>query len=212
MSQTYLNVPQLNDRDFFPDAKLAYGLRVEQVKVAMTSFYSLLNLLNTTLVGKGYDRLEEFLLTNAFAGFISEALVKSLSEASDTLTRNRKTGGHPDLIPRGKYPSDSVLMGKGIEVKASLQKGGWQGHNPEKGWLTVFQYSLDIETDPKENRKPTEFVQVLAAKLNLDDWSFSGRKGKSRRTITASINRQGMGKLRSNPIYRKGADSQRRLV
>jgi hypothetical protein len=178
----------------------------------MASFYSLLNLVNVTLVSKGHDRLEEFLLTNAFAGFISEALVKSLSEASDTLVRNKKTGGHPDLIPKGKYRADSVLMGEGIEVKASLQKGGWQGHNPEKGWLMVFQYSIDIETEPKENRNPTEFVQVLAAELSDDDWSFSGRKGKSRRTITASINRQGMEKLRKNPIYRKGAGDQRKFV
>ena len=205
-------MPQLERRDLFPDAKLAYGLRVEQVGVAMKRFYSLLGLVNSTLVGKGYDRLEEFLLTNAFAGFISEALVKSLSEASDTLIRNRKTGGHPDLIPRGKYSGDSVLIGEGIEVKASLQKGGWQGHNPEKGWLMVFQYSMDIETEPKENRSPTEFVQVLAAELVDADWSFSGRKGQSRRTITASINRQGMEKLRSNAIYRKGASNQSRLT
>jgi hypothetical protein len=205
-------VPQLDDEDFFPDANLAYDLQVKQIRAAMANVYSTLNLVNTTLVSKSQDRLEEFLLTNAFAGFISEALVKSLSEASDTLVRNKKTGGHPDLIPRGKYKDDSALMGEGIEVKASLQKGGWQGHNPEKGWLMVFQYSLDIETEPKENRNPTEFIQVLAAELLDDDWSFSGRKGKSRRTITASINRQGMGKLRSNPIYIKGAGSQRRLV
>jgi hypothetical protein len=178
----------------------------------MERFHSLLNLVNTTLVDKGYDRLEELLLTNAFAGFISEVLVKSLSEASDTLVRNMKTGGHPDLIPRGKYKANSVLTGEGIEVKASLQKGGWQGHNPEKGWLMIFQYSLDIETEPKENRRPTEFVQVLAADLVDGDWSFSGRKGKSRRTITASINRQGMEKLRGNPIYRKGAGNQSRLI
>jgi hypothetical protein len=212
MSQRFLNAPQLDDKDFFLDAKLPYGLQVKQIGVAMANFYSILNLLNTTLISKGHDRLEEFLLTNAFAGFISEALVKSLSEASGTLVRNRKTGGHPDLIPRGKYKDDLVLMGEGIEVKASLQKGGWQGHNPEKGWLMVFQYSIDIETEPKENRNPTEFVQVLAAELIDRDWSFSGRTGKSRRTITASINRQGMRKLRMNPIYMKGAASQRRLA
>ena len=208
MSQRYLQVPVLDERDFFPNARLSHGLQVSQVKLAMARIYSLLNLMNTTLVSNGHDRLEEFLLTNAFAGFISEALVKSLSEASGTLVRNRKTGGHPDLIPRGKYQNDSVLMGEGIEVKVSLQSGGWQGHNPEKGWLIVFQYSIDIESEPKENRKPTEFVQVVAAELVASDWNFSGRKGKSRRTITASINRQGMEKLRGNLIYKQGAGRQ----
>ena len=211
MGQKFLQVPLLDEHDLFPDARLSCGLQVSQVKLAMAKTYSLLNLVNVTLVRNGYDRLEELLLTNAFAGFISEALVKLLSEASDTLVRNRKTGGHPDLVPKGMYQNDSVLMGEGIEVKASLQSGGWQGHNPEKGWLMVFQYSIDIESEPKEDRKPTEFVQVLAAELVANDWNFSGRKGKSRRTITASINRRGMKKLRDNPIYKRGAGRQPRL-
>jgi hypothetical protein len=194
-------MPRLSNREFFPTAKLPYNLRTEDVKIAMTKTYMLLNLLNTTLVNNGYDRLEELLLTNAFAGFLSEVLVRNLAQSTELLARNRKVGGHPDLIPKGKYAEDSVLMGEGIEVKTSLQSGGWQGHNPEKGWLMVFQYSLDIKTKPKENRNPTEFLQVLAAELESEDWNFSGRTGRSRRTITASINSKGMVKLRSNPIF-----------
>lgn len=75
----------------------------------------------------------------------------------------------------------------------------------------VFQYSLDIKTKPKENRNPTEFLQVLAAELESDDWNFSGRTGMSRRTITASINSVGMTKLRSNPIFSRQDLIQSRL-
>ena len=53
---------------------------------------------------------------------------------------------------------------------------------------------------------PIRFVQVLAADLNEDDWSHSGRSGDSRRTITPSIIASGMNKLRSNPLVIALAD------
>jgi hypothetical protein len=46
------------------------------------------------------------------------------------------------------------------------------------------------------------FVEILCAKLTKSDWSFSGRKGASRRTPTASITATGVEKLRSNFLYR----------
>jgi len=127
-----------------------------------------------------------------------------------TLTKNTKVGGYPDLISVGKYPNNSVLRGEGIEVKASKQKGGWQGHNPEEGWFMVFRYKIDNEILPVKNREPTEIIEVYAAKLLEEDWSFSGKSRTSRRTGTASIIGSGMKKLRSNWIYKKTA--QRRLV
>jgi hypothetical protein len=52
------------------------------------------------------------------------------------MVANRKIGGHPDLLPKAKYTTDSILKGlEGIEVKTSIQRGGWQGHNPEECWM-----------------------------------------------------------------------------
>ncbi len=47
-----------------------------------------------------------------------------------------------------------------------------------------------------------EFVEVLIAEIDCSDWSFSGRKGESRRTPTASILKSGTKKLRNNPALR----------
>lgn len=142
--------------------------------------------------------IEELMLGNAFSGFLGEILVKQIAKRSKTLARNVKVGGHPDLISRGKYPDDSVLRGdEGIEVKMSRHLGGWQGHNPEEGWLMVFVYSVG------HHDSPTEILQVLTAHLTKKDWSFSGRSKTSRRTITASVTKAGMEKLRANWIYRK---------
>ena len=50
--------------------------------------------------------------------------------------------------------------------------------------------------------KPFKFAKVVGALLNKEDWSFSGRSGESRRTITASVIRSGLAKMESNWIYR----------
>lgn len=199
----FIQRPIVLEEHFNDGAVLPYGLTVAEVKQAMHGTYDFFHAINPFLVERGYGRLEDILLGNSFAGVLSETLVKNLSDVSQTLTRNRKVGGHPDLILPGRYPSDSVLRGEeGIEVKASKTKGEWQGHNPEKGWVIIFRYVLDTETEPIDDRRPTEFVEVLAAELEEADWSFSGRTGNSRRTITASINVRGTAKLRSNPIFR----------
>jgi len=199
----FIQRPIVLDEHFNDGAVLPYGLTVAEVKQAMHGTYDFFHAINPFLVERGYGRLEDILLGNSFAGVLSETLVKNLSDASHTLTRNRKVGGHPDLILSGRYPGDAVLRGEdGIEVKASKTKGGWQGHNPEKGWVVIFRYIVDTLTEPVEDRHPTEFVEVLAAELEEDDWSFSGRTGNSRRTITASINVRGTAKLRSNAIFR----------
>ncbi len=199
----YITRVEVIDEYVNRSAVLPYGLTVLQVKSAVAALYEFLQAANAFLVGRGYDRLEEMLLGNAFAGLLSEVLVKSVADHSTTLVRNRYVGGHPDLILRGEHADDAVLRAsEGIEVKTSKQGGGWQGHNPEQGWLMIFRYVMDTRTIPVQNRRPTEVVEILAAKLDRDDWSFSGRKGTSRRTITASVNRSGMTKLRANPIYR----------
>jgi len=43
---------------------------------------------------------------------------------------------------------------------------------------------------------------VYAAKLELEDWSFSGRSATSRRTITASVNETGVARMKANWVYR----------
>jgi len=128
--------------------KLPYGLTIKAIKAAMEDVYETLYTINNGLVAKGLERLEETLLGNSFSGLLSELAVKGLARHSKTLARNIKVGGHPDLIPKRKYPNDSVLRGEGIEVKTSIQTGGWQGHNPEASWIMIFQYSMDKTTQP----------------------------------------------------------------
>jgi hypothetical protein len=192
---------RLDSRYVNRQVALPYGLTVGEVEEAVSETYRLFHGINDYLVGGGFRPLEELLLGNSLSGIISEFLVKNIARASAALEVNLKVGGHPDLLPKGHYSSNLVLKGdEGIEVKASIQKGGWQGHNPEDCWLMVFRYTVG-EQDSGE-LKPLTFVEILGARLTKSDWSFSGRKGASRRTPTASITATGVEKLRGNFVYR----------
>jgi len=196
MRPTTLDPRYVNRRVILP-----YELRVEEVGKAVAETYRLFHGLNDFLEGAGFRPLEELLLGNSLSGILSEFLVKNIAKASPRLEANVKVGGHPDLLPRGHYSSNLVLKGdEGIEVKSSIQRGGWQGHNPEDCWLMVFRYAIG-EQDKGES-VPLTFLEILCAKLERADWSFSGRKGTSRRTPTASITALGVEKLRRNFLYR----------
>lgn len=203
---TELKLAKANASFWNRGAQLPLGMTVGEIEHSVTATYSFLHSLNTFLISKGYLTLEELFLGNSLSGALSEILVKNISDHSAAVIRNVKVGGHPDLLLRGKYPGNTVLRGEGIEVKSSKQRGGWQGHNPEAGWTLIFRYKLDDDFSKSARlREPIEFVQILAAELAQSDWSFSGRTGASRRTITASITKTGMHKLRSNPIYQNPA-------
>ena len=180
---------------------LPYGLKVSEVEHAVAETYRLFHGLNDYLVRNRFRPLEELLLGNSLSGIISEFLVKNIVRASATLKANLKVGGHPDLLPKGHYPSNLVLKGdEGIEVKCSIQQGGWQGHNPEDCWLMVFRYVIGKQED--DEIMPLTFVEILCARVVKSDWSFAGRREASRRTPTASITETGVEKLRSNFLYR----------
>ena len=158
-----------------------------------------------------------------FSSLVGEFMVRSIPRYDAGVARNRYHNGYPDLVPKGHYPNDAVQHGVlGLEVKASRYFRGWQGHNAEAGWLMVFMFSvdcgpdlLDLETaDIQEGAprlqpvaqaanppQPFRFVRVAAAQLEESDWTFSGRSGTSRRTITASVNDSGRRKMLANVVY-----------
>ena len=192
---------ELDPKYVNPQVKLPYDLTVDEARKAVSETYRLFNGINDFLTTSGFRPLEELLLGNSLSGILSEFLVKNIARASHSLVANLKVGGHPDLLPKGYYASNLILKGEeGIEVKSSIQQGGWQGHNPEKCWLMVFRYVVGKQHDGEI--EPLKFVEILCAKLTKKDWSFSGRKGASRRTPTASITTSGVEKLRGNFLYR----------
>lgn len=198
---------------FNQECELPYGLTTEHLRQAMEEFIDFLGFINARLWEKRLPRLETLLMPATFSGIVSEFMCIAIPRYCPGLVRNRYHNGHPDLIPKGRFSNDAVQYAtEGIEVKASQRARGWQGHNPESGWLMVFHFESNTANDIKRGApaKPFRFMGVYAARLDTGDWSFSGRSGVSRRTITASVNSFGMEKMRKNWVYQHH-DSSKKL-
>lgn len=195
----------LDPSGFNPKTIIPYGLAVKHIRQAMQEFLDFLGFINQQLNTQALPRLESFLMTANFSSLVGEFMNMSIPKYCKTVVKNKYHNGHPDLIPAGSFPSDSVLHGtEGIEIKGSRQRSGWQGHNAENVWLMVFIFDSNTSRDgfSNINPKPFRFVEVLGAGITKDDWNFSGRSETSRRTITASVTRSGYDKMASNWIYR----------
>lgn len=199
--------PEFQDDYFNPNANLPYDVIPEEVGEAIQEFYDFYGDLNEFLLAEDHGRLETVLrANNALSDFVGNVATEELANVSDALTVNQKPDGFPDLLPldNNEYAAQDYDIhhgNEGIETKCSKSNGGWQAHNDESAWFIVFRYTRGDPEESIEDMEPIRFVQVLAANLDEDDWSHSGRSDESRRTITSSIVGSGMHKLRSNPIY-----------
>jgi hypothetical protein len=173
---------------------------------AVNDVYSYLHAVNRASIQHGYDRLEDFMQPAGFSGMLSHLFVRSVARefgsSSPGLAVNQYPNGRPDLVPRAFYPNDRILQGEeGVEVKVSRARSGWQGHNPESGWILIVQVEIDTRTEPIFDRFPTAVKRAMIAYLEEEDWTFSGRGSASRRTPTASINLAGRKKLEYGTVY-----------
>lgn len=193
------------ERSFFnPKAEIPYGCTVEHLYLAMQDFTEFLGFINRELVIHGIARLESMLMPANFSSVVGEFMNSAIPRHCPTLVKNRYHNGHPDLIPAGYFPNNSVQHSHiGIEVKGSRYARGWQGHNPEHIWLMIFVFDSNRPIDQGEGvaPKPFRFVKVVGAQLEVEDWQFAGRSETSRRTITASVRRSGYNKMMANWIY-----------
>lgn len=192
--------------DFFnPNCTLPYGLAVGHIRRAMEGFVDFLGFINGQLYTKEIPRLESFLMPANFSSMVGEFINTNIPKHCIDLVKNRYHNGHPDLVPRAMYPGDAVQYSQeGIEVKASRRTSGWQGHNPEGVWLMVFHFDSNTSRDTSKgiNPKPFCFKGVYVARIEKEDWTYSGRSGASRRTITARVNKSGREKMMANWAYK----------
>lgn len=194
----------VDPRKFNKSCNLPYGLKTKHIQQAMEEFIEFIGFINQQLNSKNMPRLESFLMPANFSSMVGEFMNTSIPKYCSKIVKNKYHNGHPDLIPRGKFPEDSVQYSDiGLEVKASRYSSGWQGHNPESIWLMVFHFDSNTSRDIKKKIGPKSFIfrGVYAAKLEELDWNFSGRTETSRRTITASVNKGGSTKMKENWIY-----------
>ena len=196
---------QPDPNGFNKHCQLPHGLTVGAVGLAMVDFCNFLGFINRELHTREMPRLEAFMMQANFSSLVGEFQTSTIPKHCTTLVKNRYHNGHPDMVPKGYFPNDSVQHADvGIEVKGSRYRKAWQGHNAEDCFLIVFVFTSSRPTDSGKGISPAPFgfVEVLGAKLEKTDWQFAGRKEGSRRTITASVKASGFGKMQANWIYR----------
>ena len=195
----------VDPKAFNSRAQIPYGVRPVHIRKAMEEFVDFLGFINAQLHTKQIERLESFLMPANFSSMVGEFMAAAIPKHCKTIMRNKYHNGHPDMVPTGRYPGDSVLHGsEGIEIKGSRHSSGWQGHNVEEVWLMVFVFDSNTSRDAGQGiaPRPFRFLKVVGAKLEKTDWQFSGRSETSRRTITASVRRSGFEKMEANWIFR----------
>jgi hypothetical protein len=191
---------------FNSKAIIPYGVTVEHIRKAMNGFAEFLGFVDRELKHRDLIRLEDMLMPANFSSMVGEFIAANIPKYCETIVRNNYHNGHPDMLPAGKYLNDMAQHAgsDGIEIKGSRNLSGWQGHNVEDAWLMVFCFGSGRPVDlvKKVSPAPFRFLLVVGALLSTDDWQFSGRSEKSRRTITASVKRSGYDKMMANWIYK----------
>lgn len=189
--------------NFNASAQLPYELRTHDFEIAMQDVYDLFFDVNSGLLEKGLERLDDFLRPAIMSGLISDLLTASIAKHARALTVNAYFNGHPDLVVRGVYPDDAVKAGtEGVEIKTTRKIGGAvDTHGARDQWMAVFVYNVDIVTQPARHRGAMSFTEVYLGKVGIADFRKNPRGELG--TRTATLHREGILKLRGNWVYRE---------
>lgn len=196
-------IRQIVEREAFNhELPLPFELRVNDFEIALQDVYDFFYDVNLLFQRKGLPRLDDELRPAIMSGLLSDMLTASLAKHARSLTQNRYFNGHPDLIVSGRYPSDAVKSGAdGVEIKTTRKQGGAvDTHGARDQWMCVFVYDVDRATEPAEDRQPMRFTEVYLAQVVAADFRRNERGELG--TRTATLDRQGIAKLRSNWLYR----------
>jgi hypothetical protein len=187
---------------FNAEAALPFNLRLDDFRQAMQDVYDFFYDVNTDLVAKGLERLDDMLRPAIMSGVLSDMLTASVAKHSRSLVANGHFNGHPDLVVKGVYANDAVKAGEqGVEIKTTRKAGGAvDTHGARAQWMCVFVYAVDAQTEPAIDRAATTFTEVYLGQVGIDDFRRNARSELG--TRTATLHAQGIAKLRRNWIYR----------
>lgn len=172
--------------------------------MAMQDVYDFFYDVNKLLLGKQLERIDDTVRPAIMSGLLSDMLTASLAKHSRSLVQNDYFNGHPDLIVKGFYPNNRVKAGsEGVEIKTTRKSGGAvDTHGARDQWMAVFVYEVDNDTEPAINRKPTTFTEIYVAQVTQADFRRNNRGELG--TRTATLDREGIKKLRTNWVYLLG--------
>jgi hypothetical protein len=181
---------------------LPYALRIADFEMAMQDVYDFFFDVNTFLLDRGLQRLEDMLRPANLSGTLSDMLTDAVAKHSRTLTTNLFHNGHPDLIVRDRYANNSVKAGEGVEIKSTRKRGGAvDTHGARNQTLCTFVYEVDNDGSKSAyDRDPLIFREVYLGQVREEDFRRNPRSELG--TRTATLDRGGITRYRENWIYK----------
>ncbi|MEQ1808026.1 MAG: hypothetical protein ABL900_21810 [Burkholderiaceae bacterium] len=188
--------------EFNAQLELPFALRIEDFRLAIQDVYDFFFDVNSGLVVKGLERLDDTLRPAIMSGVLSDMLTASLAKHSRTLVVNGHFNGHPDLVVKGRYPNNKVQAGEfGVEVKTTRKAGGAvDTHGARDQWMCVFVYRVDNTSEPATRRQPMTFTEIYLGQVGIADFRKNARGELG--TRTATLDAAGIAKLRRSWVYR----------
>lgn len=193
---------KVNLERFNQEAVLPYSLRLDDFQIAMEDVYDFFFDVNTFFLERGLPRLDDLLRPANMSGLLSDMITASVAKHSRTLVQNAYHNGHPDLLLGGRYSNNSAKAGEdGIEIKTTRKKGGAvDTHGGRNQWMCVFVYEVDNASEPARDRRAMRFTEVYLAQVGIEDFRKNSRGELG--TRTATLDRDGIKKLRANWLYK----------
>ena len=187
---------------FNDEAALPFELRIQDFQSAIRDVYDFFFDVNSHLIGKGLQRLDDMLRPAIMSGLLSDMLTASLAKHSRVLTENLYHNGHPDLIVQGVYVGNAVNSGtEGVEIKTTRKAGGAvDTHGARNQWMCVWVYAVDNVTEPARDRQPMKFTEVYLGEVVIEDFRKNSRGELG--TRTATLHKEGIKKLRDNWVFK----------
>lgn len=197
---------ELRPDRFNPELDLPFQLRKDDIRAAVQDVYDFFHDVNSGLVTKGLERLDDVLRPAIMSGVLSDMLTASLAKHSRTLVVNGHFNGHPDLVVKGAYAADSVKAGEeGVEVKTTRKPGGAvDTHGARNQWMCVFVYQVDNSRAPVKSRRPMTFTEIYLGHVQIADFRRNERGELG--TRTATLHAEGIAKLRRAWVYKAAAE------
>ena len=166
----------------------------------METLYDFFHAINTTLIDRGLEWMENTVRPAAVSNMISDMVAAAIAKHSNGLVENRQHNGHPDLIPRGVYAADTVKAGtEGVEIKSTRGRVA-DTHGAREGWICQFNYRVDPEPLIAQ-RRPTIITHIFLARVTEAHFRRNVRRTE-RGTNTSTLDRAGLVVLRQGLIYR----------
>jgi hypothetical protein len=185
------------------DTAMPFDLRIRHIQAAMEDVYDFFFDVNSMLIDKGLQRLDDMLRPAAMSGIISDMLTASVARQSRTLVENQHFNGHPDLLVRGRYPNNATPSGtEGVEIKSTVKPGGAvDTHGGRDQWMCTFVYEVSYDpAKPAIDQEPMRFTEVYLAEVQESD--FRHNKRGTLGTRTSTLHKQGLVKLRKGWLYK----------